>query len=53
MGSPASTMNHASQEDPHVSPPESMEDTNLIEETSAATAPQEESVKSTDHYEEQ
>ena len=53
MGGPVSTMNHASQEDPHESPPESMEDMNLIEETSAATAPQQESATSTEHHEEQ
>ena len=53
VGSPASTMNHTSQEDPHVSPPEPTEDMNLIKEMPTATAPQEESAASTDHHMEQ
>ena len=53
MDSPMSASNHVSKEDLYVSPPESMEDTNQIEETSAAAAPQEELATSTDHHEEQ
>ena len=40
MDGPTSATNHVSLEDPHVSPLESMEDTNQIMETSAAAAPQ-------------
>ena len=39
VGGPVSAMDHASQEDPHVSPPEPMEDMNLIEEMPTATVP--------------
>ena len=53
VGSPASTMDQASQEELHVSPPEPMEDANLIDEMPAAPAPQEESAASLDHHIEQ
>ena len=42
MDGPMSATNHVSQEDLYANPPESMEDTNQIEETSAAAAPREE-----------
>ena len=53
MGVPMSTTDHMSQELLRVSPPESTEDTNQIEETSAAASPQEELAASMEHSEEQ
>ena len=53
MDIPMSTTDHVSQEDLYANPPESMEDTNQIEETSTAASPQEESATSMEHSEEQ
>ena len=50
VGGPTSTMDQASQEEIHVSPPELMEDANLIKEMPTVTAPQEESAASSDHH---
>ena len=49
VGGPASTMDQASQEELHVSPPEPTEDVNLIDGMPTATAPQEESAALSDH----
>ena len=48
MNSPMSATNQVSQEDPYASPLESTEDTNQIEETSAAAAPHEKLATSMD-----
>ena len=53
MDIPMSTTDHVSQEVLHVSPPESTEDTNQIEETSTAASLQEELAASMEHSEEQ
>ena len=53
VGGPVSAIYHASQEDPHVSPPEPTGDMNLIEEIPEATVPQEESASPSDHHVEQ
>ena len=53
MDIPTSTTDHVSQDDLYANPLELMEDTNQIEETSAAVSPQEESATSMEHSEEQ
>ena len=53
MGSPESTIDHASQAGPHMIPLESTKNAHLIEETPAATAPQEEPAGPSEQHVEQ